>query len=134
MNDAPDKIWILRSDAVMAGKYCTVGGLQQVWVGDDGIEYVRADRIEALTARAEAAEKALADVTRDKECFQRMTRSHWEALCAMRDSINEYVPMPSTDSGPLLSPEDGPIYADIAERVIASLKESRAMIEEKTNG
>jgi len=66
------------------------------------------------------------DAIRAKDCFQRMTRAHWEALCAMRNSINEYIQMPNTDSGPLFSPEDGPIYADIAERVIADLTESRA--------
>ena len=66
------------------------------------------------------------DAIRAKDCFQRMTRAHWEALCAMRNSINEYVPLPNTDSGPLFSPEDGPIYADIAERVVADLAESRA--------
>ena len=72
-----------------------------------------------LTAERDSA-------TRAKDCFQRMTRAHWEALCAMRNSINEYIQMPNTDSGPLFSPEDGPIYADIAERVIADLAESRA--------
>jgi len=72
-----------------------------------------------LTAERDSAIRA-------KDCFQRMTRAHWEALCAMRNSINEYIPMPNTDSGPLFSPEDGPIYADIAERVIADLAESRA--------
>ena len=75
--------------------------------------------IARLTAERDAAIRA-------KDCFQRMTRAHWEALCAMRNSINEYIPMPNTDSGPLFSPEDGPIYADIAERVIADLAESRA--------
>lgn len=69
---------------------------------------------------------ALAEAVRAKECFQRMTRAHWEALCAMRNSINEYVPMPNTDSGPLFSPENGPIYADISERVIAALAEAEA--------
>ena len=78
---------------------------------------------EAIVARL-TAERA--DATRAKDCFQRMTRAHWEALCAMRNSINEYIQMPNTDSGPLFSPEDGPIYADIAERVIADLAESRA--------
>ena len=72
-----------------------------------------------LTAERDSA-------TRAKDCFQRMTRAHWEALCAMRNSINEYIQMPNTDSGPLFSPDDGPIYADIAERVIADLTESRA--------
>lgn len=76
------------------------------------------DTINRLTAE-------LAEAARAKECFQRMTRAHWEALCAMRNSINEYIPMPNTDSGPLFSPEDGPIYADIAERVVADIKESR---------
>lgn len=81
------------------------------------IARLRAD----LAAAVAAKEKA----ERDRDCFQRMTRAHWEALCAMRNSINEYIPMPNTDSGPLFSPEDGPIYADIAERVVADLKESR---------
>lgn len=76
-------------------------------------------RIARLTADRDAAILA-------KDCFQRMTRAHWEALCAMRNSINEFIPMPNTDSGPLFSPEDGPIYANIAERVIADLTESRA--------
>ena len=78
---------------------------------------------EAIVARLTAERD---DAIRAKDCFQRMTRAHWEALCAMRNSINEYIPMPNTDSGPLFSPEDGPIYADIAERVIADLAESRA--------
>lgn len=43
MTKAPERMWVLRPDAVMAGKYQTVGGLSQVWVGDDGVEYVRAD-------------------------------------------------------------------------------------------
>jgi len=78
---------------------------------------------EAIVARLTAERD---DAIRAKDCFQRMTRAHWEALCAMRNSINEYIQMPNTDSGPLFSPEDGPIYADIAERVIADLTESRA--------
>ena len=85
------------------------------------------DSPELATLRADlaAAVAAKEKVERDRDCFQRMTRAHWEALCAMRNSINEYIPMPSTDSGPLFSPEDGPIYADIAERVVAEIKESR---------
>jgi len=79
-----------------------------------------------LRARAEASERALATAERARDCFQRMTRAHWEALCAMRNSINEYVPMPNTDSGPLFSPENGPIYADIAERVVSALSTARA--------
>ena len=89
-------------------------------------EYIRAD---LYAAQAEEIARLTAerdDAIRAKDCFQRMTRAHWEALCAMRNSINEYIPMPNTDSGPLFSPEDGPIYADIAERVIADLAESRA--------
>jgi hypothetical protein len=83
----------------------------------------------ALTAQAAEIARLTGerdDALRGKDCFQQMTRAHWEALCSMRNSINEYIPMPNTDSGPLFSPEDGPIYADIAERVIADLKESRS--------
>jgi len=78
---------------------------------------------EAIVARLTAERDS---AIRAKDCFQRMTRAHWEALCAMRNSINEYIQMPNTDSGPLFSPEDGPIYANIAELVIADLTESRA--------
>jgi hypothetical protein len=80
----------------------------------------------AAQARAEQAEAERAAALHAKDCFQRTTRAHWEALCAMRNSINEYVPMPNTDSGPLFSPEDGPIYADIAERVIAAIRAAQA--------
>lgn len=85
------------------------------------LEIITTLRAQLAEARAERD-----DALRGKECFKRTTRAHWEALCAMRNEINEYIPMPNTDSGPLFSPEDGPIYADIAERVIADLKESRA--------
>lgn len=43
MTDTPKRIWILHSDAMMTNKYQTVGGLKQVWIGDDGVEYIRAD-------------------------------------------------------------------------------------------
>ena len=85
-----------------------------------------ATALTALQADLAAAEARAEKAERDRDCFQRMTRAHWEALCAMRNEINEHIPMPSTDSGPLFSPENGPIYADIAERVIAELKEIRA--------
>lgn len=89
-------------------------------------EYVRADLYAAQAAEIARLTAERDDAIRAKDCFQRMTRAHWEALCAMRNSINEYIQMPNTDSGPLFSPEDGPIYANIAERVIADLTESRA--------
>jgi hypothetical protein len=83
--------------------------------------WVTAEDYAALSAKLAEAERA-------KDCFQRMTRADWESLCAMRNSINEYVPMPNTDSGPLFSPENGPIYADIAERVVARLRENQQYI------
>jgi hypothetical protein len=86
-----------------------------VQVGDvPALIHQAADHIDALAAD-------LADAIRAKDLFQRMTRAHWEALCAMRNSINDHIPMPNTDSGPLFSPEDGPIYADIAERVVDAI-------------
>lgn len=83
-------------------------------IGQTAADARRDAEIARLTAERD-------DAIRAKDCFQRMTRAHWEALCAMRNSINEYVPLPNTDSGPLFSPEDGPIYADIAERVVAEI-------------
>jgi hypothetical protein len=89
-----------------------------IWFGD----------YEKLQTERDALQAQLAEATRAKECFQRMTRAHWEALCAMRNSINEHIPMPNTDSGPLFSPENGPIYADIAERVVAALSAAEAQL------
>lgn len=80
-------------------------------------------RIEELQARVAELEAVRDEALIGKQRFQRTTRAHWEALCAMRNDINEYVEMPSVDSGPLFSPEDGPIYADIAKRVINKIQE-----------
>jgi hypothetical protein len=91
-------------------------------------DWVRYEDYQALQAERDALQAQLAETTRAKECFQRMTRAHWEALCAMRNSINEHIPMPNTDSGPLFSPENGPIYADIAERVVAALSAAEAQL------
>lgn len=105
---------------------CKDGGIFCKWIahGDPKVRQLIKDHA-ALLAERDALAAQLADALRGKGCFQRMTRAHWEALCAMRNSINEYVPMPNTDSGPLFSPENGPIYADIAERVVADIKKSR---------
>jgi hypothetical protein len=88
-----------------------------------------ATHIEALETKLAKVSAERDAAIRGKECFQRMTRAHWEALCAMRNSINEHIPMPNTDSGPLFSPEDGPIYADIAERVVARIEALEAQLD-----
>lgn len=134
MSDAPERLWRWNFQT-------TEGSWGKGWGGyarqenrrpideresNTGAEYVRADLFAAFDAEIARLTAERGDAIRAKDCFQRMTRAHWEALCAMRNSINEFIPMPNTDSGPLFSPEDGPIYANIAELVIADLTESRA--------
>lgn len=120
------------TSAIQAGRYTEDEALRITHPNGptgprDGMCYCHENEVKDDDWRAFSALLAERDdAIRAKDCFQRMTLAHWEALCAMRNSINEYIPMPNTDSGPLFSPDDGPIYADIAERVIADLAESRA--------
>lgn len=49
------------------------------------------------------------------------SRETFEAMCAMRDAINEHVPMPSLESDLLQGPEASVFCAAVAEAVIGAL-------------
>jgi len=53
-------------------------------------------------------------------------RDTFDAMCAMRDSINEYIPMPSLESDLLQGPENSVFCATVAEAVIAEVRRLRA--------
>lgn len=53
-------------------------------------------------------------------------RATFDAMCAMRDTINEYVPMPSLESDLLQGPENSVFCATVAEAVIAEITRLRA--------
>jgi hypothetical protein len=63
-----------------------------------------------------------------EDAFRVNSRETFEAMCAMRDSINEYVPMPSLESDLLQGPENSVFCATVAEAVIAEIKRLSAAL------
>lgn len=57
--------------------------------------------------------------------WQKNARETWEAMCAMRDSINEHAPMPSVEADLLEGPEASVFCATVAEAVIRALTAPR---------
>ena len=54
-------------------------------------------------------------------------RDTFDAMCAMRNSINEHVPMPSLESDLLQGPENSVFCATVAEAVINEVTRLRSM-------
>lgn len=50
---------------------------------------------------------------------KRCSKELWSAMCAMRNSINEHIPMPSLESDLLQGPEDSVFCAAVADAVIS---------------
>ena len=53
------------------------------------------------------------------EVWRKNSRETFEAMCAMRDSINEHIPMPSLESDLLNGPESSVFCAAVAKAVIS---------------
>jgi len=53
---------------------------------------------------------------------ERPNRKTFDAMCAMRNAINEYVPMPSIESDLLQGPENSVFCATVAEAVIVEIR------------
>lgn len=53
--------------------------------------------------------------------WSRNSRETFEAMCAMRDAINEHVPMPSLESDLLQGPEASVFCAAVAEAVVKAI-------------
>lgn len=68
----------------------------------------------------------------EREKWQKPTRGTFDAMCAMRNSINEYIPMPSLESDLLHGPENSVFCAAVAESVINAQKRARAKIARLT--
>lgn len=84
---------------------------------------VEAKRTARILAALEpvAAPAVTVGVKPDRETF--------DAMCAMRDAINEFVPMPSLESDLLQGPENSVFCATVAEAVIAEIRRLRAALE-----
>lgn len=72
----------------------------------------------AYKARAEAAEAA-------NQIWRENSRQTFDAMVAMRNSINEYIPMPSLESDLLQGPENSVFCAAVAEAVIAFIAKEK---------
>lgn len=84
----------------------------------------------ALTAYGERMNAEGAKEERKK--WQKSVRDTFDAMCAMRNAINEHVPMPSLESDLLHGPEDSVFCAAVAESVIESQKKAQAKIARLT--
>jgi hypothetical protein len=51
----------------------------------------------------------------------------WAAMVAMRDTINEHVPMPSVESDLLQGPENSVFCATLAEAVVSEVLRLKAL-------
>lgn len=78
--------------------------------------------IKQRDASIQRAEKAEASNAR----WQQNSRETWEAMQAMRGTINENLPMPSLESDLLQGPENSIFCATVAEAVINALTQARA--------
>jgi hypothetical protein len=89
---------------------------------DEGISAA----LEAIAALPAVAASQPADPVINADSRQRVTvvekpdRSTFDAMCAMRNAINEHIPMPSLESDLLQGPENSVFCATVAEAVIKS--------------
>jgi hypothetical protein len=99
-----------------------------VWCGTCGsagsFENCAAAAIATWNTRAPAAQvPEVAALTARNETWQRNSRETFDAMCAMLNSINEYVPMPSLESDLLQGPENSVFCTAVAEAVVSKVAE-----------
>lgn len=71
----------------------------------------------------------MSDAILPQEVLIRNLRETFEAMCAMRDCINEHIPMPSLESDLLQGPENSVFCAAVAQAVVAEVARLKAEIE-----
>ena len=84
----------------------------------------------ALTAYGERMKAEGAKEDRKK--WQKSVRDTFDAMCAMRNAINEHVPMPSLESDLLHGPENSVFCAAVAESVIEAQQKAQEKIARLT--
>lgn len=92
------------------------------------------DACQGGCVRSSDAQAEIARLTRDNAAWQRNCRDTFEAMCAMRDAINEHVPMPSLESDLLQGPENSILCATVAEAVISRLTTLTTQLTEARAG
>lgn len=110
----------------------------QVWRSTDTLDHIgtwATTRFpaEAVTYVPKADAQAAVALAVERDGLRRNLRETFEAMCTMRDAINEHVPMPSLESDLLQGPENSVFCAAVAEAVIAAveaLQKERALAEQ----
>ncbi|SEN50188.1 hypothetical protein SAMN04489859_100877 [Paracoccus alcaliphilus] len=68
------------------------------------------------------AENELSQALATNERWRRNSTETWEAMTAMRNEINQHIPMPSIESDLLQGPENSIFCASVAEAVISGIQ------------
>lgn len=91
-----------------------------------------ADIANLTASLAGEVEARVVELSKVNAVWQTNCRETFEAMCAMRDSINEHIQMPSLESDLLQGPETSVFCATVAEAVIGrvSAAEARALAAE----
>lgn len=87
--------------------------------------------LKAIAAARELVPALAAEVVtlrRDRDMLRQNMRDTYEAMVSMRNSINEFIPMPSLESDLLQGPENSVFCATVAEAVVAYVQANRATI------
>ena len=88
--------------------------------------YRAADTLRSLSAQLEAANQRADTLANSLAMFQDNSRETWRAMQAMRNDINNHIPMPSLESDLLQGPDDSVFCATIAAAVIKGLSKAHA--------
>ena len=79
----------------------------------------------------ELCQAEIARLTRDNAVWQRNNRDTFDAMCAMRNAINEILPMPSLESDLLQGPESSVFCASVAAAVVEHVSRLTASLEQQ---
>lgn len=81
-----------------------------------------APELDEYDEQRKVAADALEDIQKSNEAWWKNSLETWSAMRAMRDAINEYIPMPSLESDLLRGPENSVFCATVAETVIVAIE------------
>ena len=141
-NHTPPRETIWRDDALAA--------IARMGAGDGLVERLLRVSIDmgdipsTTTLPSEVIREAAAHITaltEQNQTWQRNSRETFDAMVAMRNSINEHLPMPSLESDLLQGPENSVFCAAVADAVVqhvaaltAQVAELEACLERQVSG
>jgi hypothetical protein len=109
------------TDALRSGQQCDEDGVMCIVSRQACHE--AADEIEASQAK-------IAELEAGSVLWRRNLRGSFDAMCAMRNDINDVIQMPSLESDLLEGPETSVFCSEVAFAVIEKVKDQQARIAE----